>query len=106
MDQVKIIYKSYAVKIPITCYICSITCFVCFSPMVCLKLNNKSHDENHSPFTFSLHHIQLNTTVPYSLDADLAIDIDKSFNYSIEKSIMHSINRFGETYILTGNNEQ
>ena len=26
------------------------------------KLKNKSHDENHSPFTFSFHHI--NTTLP------------------------------------------
>ena len=58
------------------------------------KLKNEGHDENHSLFTFSFHHIQLDTTVTYSLDADITIDIGKSISYSIDQSIRHSIKRF------------
>ena len=31
------------------------------------KLKNKDHDKSHGQFNFSFHHIQLDTTVTYSL---------------------------------------
>ena len=39
------------------------------------KLKKKGHDENHRPFTFSFRHIQLDTTITNSVDADITIDI-------------------------------
>lgn len=65
--------------------------------MQTLKANqkDKGHHGDHNSFTFSFHHIQLDTTVTYSLDADITIHINKSISYSIEKSIRHSIKYFG-----------
>ena len=64
-----------------------------FAKMTKNKLKNKGHDENHSPFTFSFHHIQLDITVAYSLDAEITTDIDKSISYSIHKSIRYCIDK-------------
>ena len=40
---------------------------------------------------YSFRHIQLDTTITYSLDA--TIDIDKSISYSIDKSISYSYDK-------------
>ena len=71
----------------------------------------KGDDDNHSSFTFSFNHIQLETTVTCSLDADITIDIEKSIRHSIKRfgaycpHLQLNIWKKGGAYIPIGNNE-